>query len=100
MNAPTASVPQLLSPQEASVFADTREILAHAKRDARRRNFQDVLICDIDAHHVETVSWKAIIRHILRTVAPSKVAKKVDAPDPALLFPFEPEAIEDGRLAK
>jgi predicted TIM-barrel fold metal-dependent hydrolase len=64
MNAPTASVPQLLSPQEASVFSDTRELLAHAKRDARRRNFQDWLICDIDAHHVETVSWKEIIRYI------------------------------------
>ena len=64
MNAPTASVPNLLSPQEASVFADTRDLLAHAKRDARRRNFQDVLICDIDAHHVETVSWKEIIRFI------------------------------------
>src|SRR5258708_35990291 len=64
MNAPTGSVPQLISPQEASVFADTREILAHAKRDARRRNFQDWLICDIDAHHVETVSWKEIIRFI------------------------------------
>jgi len=64
MNAPTASVPNLLSPQEASVYADTRELLAHAKRDARRRNFQDVLICDIDAHHVETVSWKEIVRFI------------------------------------
>src|SRR5262252_7686206 len=64
MNAPTASVPQLLSPQEVSVFADTREILAHAKRDARQRNFQDWLICDIDAHHFETVSWKEIIRFI------------------------------------
>jgi uncharacterized protein len=64
MNAPTASVPHLLSPQEVSVFADTREILAHAKRDARRRNFQDVLICDIDAHHVETISWREIIRFI------------------------------------
>jgi len=52
MNAPTASVPQLLSPQEASVFSDTRELLAHAKRDARRRNFQDWLICDIDGQHV------------------------------------------------
>src|SRR5216683_2898020 len=64
MNAPPGSVPQLISPQEASVFADTREILAHAKRDARRRNFQDWLICDIDAHHVETVSWKEIIQYI------------------------------------
>ncbi len=30
----------------------------------RRRKFQDWFICDIDAHHVETVSWKEIIEHI------------------------------------
>lgn len=41
----------------------------------------------------------AIIRHILRAVAPSKIADEVDAPDPAILFPFERAAIEDGRLA-
>src|SRR5262252_9664779 len=84
MNAPTASVPNLLSPQEASVFADTREILAHAKRGARRRNFQDVLICDIDAHHVETVSWKEIIRHIedpvIREQAVHFMNERVGAP--------------------
>jgi hypothetical protein len=84
MNAPTASVPQLLSPQEASVFADTREILAHAKRDARRRNFQDVLICDIDAHHVETISWKEIVRFIedpvIREQAVHFMNERVGAP--------------------
>jgi polyphosphate kinase 2 len=43
---------------------------------------------------------KAIIRHILRIAAPSKVARKIAAPDPELLFEFTLEAIEDGRLAK
>ena len=37
MNVPTTSVPGLLSPQEVSVHTDTRELLAHAKRDARKR---------------------------------------------------------------
>jgi predicted TIM-barrel fold metal-dependent hydrolase len=64
MNVPTTSVPGLLSPQEMSVHTDTREVLAHAKRDARKRGFQDWLICDIDAHHVETVSWKEIVEYI------------------------------------
>ena len=41
MNVPTTSVPGLLSPQEVSVHTDTRELLAHAKRDARKRGFQD-----------------------------------------------------------
>jgi hypothetical protein len=64
MNVPTTSLPGLLSPQEVSVHTDTRELLAHAKRDARKRGFQDWLICDIDAHHVETVSWKEIVDYI------------------------------------
>jgi uncharacterized protein len=64
MNVPTTSLPGLLTPQEVSVHTDTRELLAHAKRDARKRGFQDWLICDIDAHHVETVSWKEIVDYI------------------------------------
>src|SRR5215467_4047938 len=64
MNAPPTSVPQLLTPQQADVYTDTRDLLAHAKRDAIRRKYHDWLICDIDAHHVETVSWKEIITYI------------------------------------
>ena len=64
MNAPTMSVPQLLTPQQADVYTDTRDLLAHAKRDAIRRKYHDWFICDIDAHHVETVSWKEIITYI------------------------------------
>lgn len=43
---------------------------------------------------------KAIIRHILRSAAPADIAGEVDAPDPAILFPFRSEAIEEERLAK
>src|SRR6516225_7906442 len=64
MNAPTTSVPQLITPQQVDVFTDTRDILAHARQDSIRRKFRDWFICDIDAHHVETVSWKEIIEHI------------------------------------
>src|SRR6202163_3992565 len=64
MNAPTTSVPQLLTPQQADVYTDTRDLLAHARRDAIRRKFHDWLICDVEAHHVETVSWKEIITYI------------------------------------
>jgi polyphosphate kinase 2 len=42
----------------------------------------------------------AIIRHLLREVAPKKVAAKIDAPDPKLLFPFDMAAIKDGRLSR
>ncbi len=40
----------------------------------------------------------AILRHLLRQVAPAEVAAEVDAPDPELLFAFDAGAIGDGRL--
>ena len=50
--------------QAIDVFTDTRDILAHACEDARKHGFTDWLICDIDAHHVETVSWHEIVEYI------------------------------------
>ena len=41
----------------------------------------------------------AIIRHLLHQIAPVEIAGKVDAADPEILFPFDPAAIKDGRLA-
>ena len=40
----------------------------------------------------------AIIRHLLRQVAPAEIARDIDAPDPDLLFAFEAPATTDGRL--
>ncbi|MGI4730646.1 MAG: polyphosphate kinase 2 [Janthinobacterium lividum] len=40
----------------------------------------------------------AIIRHLLRQVAPVEIAREVKAPDPDLLFAFDAAAVEDGRL--
>jgi len=56
--------PQYSAVQEISVHTDTRDILAHAKRSAILRGLQDWFVCDIDAHHVETVSWKEIVTYI------------------------------------
>ena len=41
-----------------------------------------------------------IIRHVLHQVAPGKVAATIEATDMKVVFPFEPAAIEDGRLAR
>lgn len=49
---------------EYSVYTDTQNLLNHAKVEARRRNFSDWLICDIDAHHTETISWKEVVEFI------------------------------------
>ena len=42
----------------------------------------------------------AVIRHLVRTLAPKDIARTVDAPDPDVLFPFELSALTDGRLER
>jgi polyphosphate kinase 2 len=42
----------------------------------------------------------AILSHIVKMLAPSKIAREVDAPDPDVLFPFELSCLEDGRLER
>ncbi|UAK23546.1 polyphosphate kinase 2 [Sphingomonas nostoxanthinifaciens] len=41
----------------------------------------------------------AVIRHLLRSIAPPEIADTVEAPDDKILFRFESAAIKDGRLA-
>ncbi len=41
-----------------------------------------------------------VIRHLLHSLAPAEIRAGIDAPDPEVLFPFEPSAIADGRLAR
>jgi polyphosphate kinase 2 len=43
---------------------------------------------------------RAVIRHLLRNIAPPEIAATVDAPDPKVLFPFDIAATKDGRLAR
>ena len=43
---------------------------------------------------------RAVIRHLLRHIAPPEIAATVDAPDPEILFPFDMAATQDGRLAR
>ncbi len=41
-----------------------------------------------------------IIRHLIHDLAPAHLRAGIDPPDSAILFPFEPAALHDGRLAK
>lgn len=43
---------------------------------------------------------RAIIRHLLHELAPPAIAHDVPLPDPDLLFPFDVDALTDGRLAR
>lgn len=40
----------------------------------------------------------AVMRHILHCLAPPEITKTVAVPDPQVLYPFEAEALTDGRL--
>jgi polyphosphate kinase 2 len=40
-----------------------------------------------------------VIRHLLHAIAAPGLSAEVERPDPAVLFPFELEALKDGRLA-
>jgi len=40
----------------------------------------------------------AVIRHLLHALAPPEIHDEVAAPDPKVLFAFEAEAVQDGRL--
>ena len=50
--------------QTIGVDTDTRDILSHARADARQRGLADWYICDVDAHHIETISWHEVIEYI------------------------------------
>lgn len=43
---------------------------------------------------------KAVIRYLLHTIADDDIAHDIKQPNGDILFPFELDAIEDGRLAK
>ncbi len=64
MNQPVVGVPQMLPTQVIDTSTDSREILRHAKIAARRRKLQDWFVVDVDAHHVETVSWNEVVQYI------------------------------------
>ena len=64
MDTQTTLQADMLSTQHIDVYTDTRDILAHAKNAALQRGLQDWFIVDVDAHHVETVSWAEIVEYI------------------------------------
>ena len=64
MNQPVVGVPQMLPAQVIDTSTDSREILRHARNAALRRKLQDWFIVDVDAHHVETVSWSEVVQYI------------------------------------
>jgi polyphosphate kinase len=46
------------------------------------------------------VARLAIMRHLLRVLAPKDIANSVDPPDPRVLYEFDVDALTDGRLER
>jgi len=46
------------------------------------------------------VARLAIMRHLLRVLAPRDIANSVDRPDPRVLYEFDVDALSDGRLER
>jgi predicted TIM-barrel fold metal-dependent hydrolase len=59
-----AKVNQAKLVEEIGIYSDTRDILAHARNEAVRHGIDDWFIVDIDAHHMESISWAEIVQHI------------------------------------
>lgn len=53
-----------LAPQEITTSTDTRDILANATKDIARYGLDKYFIVDVDAHHVEALSWGDVIEYI------------------------------------
>ncbi|MDR7231669.1 polyphosphate kinase 2 [Caulobacter sp. BE264] len=71
-----------------------------ARDDMLMRTHSDVApwIC-VRADHKKAARLN-VIRWLLHAAGDKKIAKGVAKPDPEVIFPFEPAALEDGRLAR
>ncbi len=50
--------------EEIKDTSDSNELLAHARRQAKRRNFDDVFIVDVDAHVGDNQNWADVLTFI------------------------------------
>jgi predicted TIM-barrel fold metal-dependent hydrolase len=76
--------PSLLALEEIDSHTDTRDYLRRARDHARRHGYDRWTLVDVDAHHVESISWKEIVGFIedpvLRDQAKAYHAERVGSP--------------------
>jgi polyphosphate kinase 2 len=87
------------SPLDAAAQAKWRDYSKARDEMLMRTSSRDAPWIVVRADHKKAARL-AIISHLVRTLAPKKIAREIDGPDPDVLFPFEPDALKDGRLAK
>jgi polyphosphate kinase 2 len=86
-----------ISPLDAVAQAKWDEYSA-ARDQMLRRTHTDEAPWTIVRTDSKKAARIAIMRHLLKVLAPKDIAKAVPKPDPKVLFEFEVEALADGRL--
>jgi polyphosphate kinase 2 len=69
-----------------------------ARDEMLRRTHSEVSPWYVVHTDMKPLARIAILRHLLKALAPPEIADKIPAPDPGVLYRFEPAAITDGRL--
>lgn len=69
-----------------------------ARDEMLRRTHSDAAPWYVVHTDTKPLARIAILRHLLKALAPAEIADKIPAPDPGVLYRFEPAAITDGRL--
>lgn len=73
-------------------YTDTRDYLRHARDHARHHGYDHWTVVDVDAHHVESISWKEIVAFIedpvLRDQAQAYHSQRVGSPPYGLVGDF------------
>ncbi|WP_397418678.1 polyphosphate kinase 2 [Phenylobacterium sp.] len=69
-----------------------------ARDEMLRRTHSEVSPWYVVHTDMKPLARIAILRHLLKVLAPPEIADKIPAPDPGVLYRFEPAAITDGRL--
>jgi polyphosphate kinase 2 len=88
-----------VSPLDAEAQKRWDDYSAARDEMLRRTHADDTPWMCVRADHKKAARLN-ILRHIVKTIAPKAIAKAVEAPDPDVLFSFEPAALKDGRLAR
>jgi polyphosphate kinase 2 len=73
---------------------------SEARDQMLRRTHTDVAPWTIVHTDKKKAARIAIMRFLLKTLAPKDIAKGVEKPDPDVLFEFEVDALNDGRLER
>ncbi|HEY2357353.1 MAG TPA: polyphosphate kinase 2 [Phenylobacterium sp.] len=88
-----------ISPLDA-VAQENWDAYSHARNEMLRRTHTvqtPWMIVHTDEKNAARI---AIMRHLLKALAPKDIAKAVEKPDPKVLYEFDVEALTDGRLER